>query len=986
MMQFSGRYCFFLLIFFIYSLPPTGYAQQLRYAFKNYTPNDGLPSSEVHKVLEDARHYMWFATDHGVCRFNGYEFKTYNLADNSILGLYEDYKKRIWAWSFSGRLFVLENEKFEEYKWNGKIVNTIQPGVIQALHLANDNSLYISVSGPHTIRIFPDGKIEDLLTIEAKAVFEFIETTEGDLFGYVSSYPGKFNIFGRLPQVGTKLIFKFSNRNFSIESTDLFLPERFKAIRLPKDEILFYSYNCLIKVKSNGTYTVRKTDYNIYSVKKIDNSYYYATDKGLFIEDGNGKLLAQYFEGAHIVSIEKDYEGGLWFTSITKAVYYLNSSRVSHVAKNNIPLDKKITTLYPLKDSSVLIGTSEDEVMRFKPYQSLLEARLFMRPIYSFYEDSTLGMLVGGPFNSSVKVEWYNLNFIHKLGLRFCLVPGMTNFAKQNENIFIGLSDNIIRVDPFKQTADLAAKESFRVSKLFVDRKGQLLVGNIFGLWKYVDGKLERYDSHNKIFETRITDIAEDANRFLCLGTRGKGMLMLVGNSVQEVNEENGLISNNVRKIYIDDQLIWVATNKGVSIVEIKSVNPFKYKITHLSVQDGLLSNEINDIERSNGQMIIATNSGVSYLDRRYYAEKNKSELAFYVTGVQVNGIDRDVEVLKEIGFRKRNVSVRFEALKYNNPGKINYRYRLKGYDNAWFYTKDLQVQFNPMPYGIYELEVQAKGEREDWTEASDSVLLKVVCNAPFWATIWFWIVVVALIIFFLLMGFRKRIQLLSQRQKEEKELQQRITESEQLALKSQMNPHFIFNSLNSIQQYVIDRDVKGANSFISGFSKLMRQTLDFSSKEKITLTEEIGYLKNYLELERMRMESKFDFTITVNAASPASELRLPPLMLQPYVENALRHGVRYLKNKNGHIQLSFIERDAILECIIEDNGIGRDKAGKLKAINPIEYQSRGMSLTAERVELLNRNTERKILIVVKDLTNENAEACGTSVSVKFPV
>jgi LytS/YehU family sensor histidine kinase len=108
--------------------------------------------------------------------------------------------------------------------------------------------------------------------------------------------------------------------------------------------------------------------------------------------------------------------------------------------------------------------------------------------------------------------------------------------------------------------------------------------------------------------------------------------------------------------------------------------------------------------------------------------------------------------------------------------------------------------------------------------------------------------------------------------------------------------------------------------------------------------------------------------------------------LLQPYVENALRHGVRYLKDESGHIALSFIEKDGVLDCIIEDNGIGREKAGKLKAVNPIEYQSKGMSLTAERVELLNRNADRKIVISITDLTDANGAACGTRVSVKFPV
>ncbi|HLO36878.1 MAG TPA: histidine kinase, partial [Lacibacter sp.] len=205
-------------------------------------------------------------------------------------------------------------------------------------------------------------------------------------------------------------------------------------------------------------------------------------------------------------------------------------------------------------------------------------------------------------------------------------------------------------------------------------------------------------------------------------------------------------------------------------------------------------------------------------------------------------------------------------------------------------------------------------------------------------------------------------------------------------ALRAQMNPHFIFNSLNSIQQYVIDSDVQGANEFISGFSRLIRQTLEFSSKEFISLDEEISYLTTYLDLEKARMESKFVYKVNVHTEQPASQIEMPPLLLQPYVENALRHGIRYLKEKDGLIALSFIERPGLFECIIEDNGIGRSKAMELKAVNPIEYQSRGMSLTAERIALLNEGKEQKIQVIIEDMFDSEGKPTGTRIKVQFPV
>ncbi len=184
----------------------------------------------------------------------------------------------------------------------------------------------------------------------------------------------------------------------------------------------------------------------------------------------------------------------------------------------------------------------------------------------------------------------------------------------------------------------------------------------------------------------------------------------------------------------------------------------------------------------------------------------------------------------------------------------------------------------------------------------------------------------------------------------------------------------------------MIDRDVQGANKFITGFSKLIRQTLDFSSKDLITLEEEIAYLFNYLELEKARMENSFDYQIKQDLKHGPFELQIQPMLLQPYVENALRHGIKHLKDGNGLIKLAFTEKNETMECIIEDNGIGRKKAQILKSNNPIEYQSKGMTLTAERVKLINQSKQLSILIKVEDVMNTAGNVAGTKVTLVFPL
>jgi hypothetical protein len=462
--------------------------------------------------------------------------------------------------------------------------------------------------------------------------------------------------------------------------------------------------------------------------------------------------------------------------------------------------------------------------------------------------------------------------------------------------------------------------------------------------------------------------------------------LFLVNDSIYKVTNADGLVSDNIRRIYIHKNIIWLGSNNGISIVTVNSLQPFRYSVKNITVQDGLLSNEINFFIQDGRNVVVASNHGISFLNTESVMSKQPASLPLLLKEVKVNNELRGVDELLKLGYRKRNLNVRYEALNYSGTGKNNYRYRLLGYDTTWIYTNNREIQFNPLPYGSYKLEIQAKREFDEWSGPVSFLQLSVLCQPPFWATTWFWVAAFSLLLFLVILFFRKRINDIRLRQKQQEDLKQKINDTEQMALKAQMNPHFIFNSLNSIQQYVIDSDVKGANEFISGFSKLIRQTLEFSSKELITLNEEISYLTTYLDLEKARMESGFTYHVDVQTQHPASQLEIPPLLLQPYVENALRHGVRYLKHVDGIISLTFIEYPGLLECIVEDNGIGRQKAMELKAVNPIEYQSRGMSLTAERIALLNQGQERNIEIVIEDLKDMAGNAAGTRIRVLFPV
>jgi LytS/YehU family sensor histidine kinase len=212
-----------------------------------------------------------------------------------------------------------------------------------------------------------------------------------------------------------------------------------------------------------------------------------------------------------------------------------------------------------------------------------------------------------------------------------------------------------------------------------------------------------------------------------------------------------------------------------------------------------------------------------------------------------------------------------------------------------------------------------------------------------------------------------------------------RMAELEHIALQSQMNPHFIFNCLNSIQQFVFDQDMMATNEYITGFARLIRATLNNSSRTLISVSEEVEYLRDYLSLEKMRFKTKMDYQVQVEPGVDIQHSLLPPMLLQPYVENSVRHGLRHKKSGQGFIHIQFRKDKEHLLVIIQDNGIGRKKAMEYKTGEHIEYQSKGMSLTSARIQMLRVLYKTEIDVQIDDLRGEHGQAAGTRIEIRFP-
>jgi hypothetical protein len=223
------------------------------------------------------------------------------------------------------------------------------------------------------------------------------------------------------------------------------------------------------------------------------------------------------------------------------------------------------------------------------------------------------------------------------------------------------------------------------------------------------------------------------------------------------------------------------------------------------------------------------------------------------------------------------------------------------------------------------------------------------------------------------------------ERQIEKNELEMKMTELEQMALRAQMNPHFIFNSLNSVQHFIMNKDVEGVNKYLGTFAHLIRQTLNNSGKQLVSIDEEVKYLDTYLALEKMKSNDSFNYIINVKENVDRSATFVPGMILQPFVENSIKHGVTHKEKNDGLINIS-ISKNGKLVCLVEDNGIGRKKAGEIKlAGEGAVYESTGMTITMNRIETINKIYHADISLQVDDVNDSEGKPAGTRVKLEFP-
>jgi len=501
----------------------------------------------------------------------------------------------------------------------------------------------------------------------------------------------------------------------------------------------------------------------------------------------------------------------------------------------------------------------------------------------------------------------------------------------------------------------------------------KIWIGTNEGVRIYENESITSPFSENKYLSSSITCMERLNNEVFLIGTKSNGVLVIKNDTVFDViNKDEGLMSNLIRKIHVDNQnTIWVGTQKGISRLNYVGAN--NQEIFNISTAHGLVSGEVIDVCPYRDMIFVATPKGLVEFDRTQI-NNNTIPPPIYIASLTINEKARIITGNNQFNYKENNINLSYVGLNYRSLGEVEYQYRMLGIDTTWVSTKTRDVRYPALQPGEYTFEVKAKNEDGIWSEPTG---LPFTINPPFWLTWWFILLEVVAGALLIYLFFKYRIKQLTKKS----ELEKRMIELELKALRSQMNPHFIFNTLNSIQHYIVDNDFRSTNKYLTKFAKLIRTVLNLSEKNVITIQEEVDMLKLYMDLERMRFEKAFDYELEIGEEVDLDYDEIPSMLIQPYIENAIWHGLMNKKEK-GLIKIGINLKENYLCCRVLDNGIGRKKAAEIKAKRNIKRKSVGMTITKERLELINNND---VSVDIVDLEDEKGNALGTQVDIKIP-
>lgn len=960
-------------------------AQKLKpqHALVQFTVDNGLPSNEIYHIQQDSTGYFWVATANGVSQFDGYTFKNYGiddgLAEISIHEIYIDYKGRIWFISASGRLSFHYQGKIHQYQYNHRLNGYIPRArgtVKKSFFVDSLDNVYISLKAVGQLVVSSEGVVTEKVgehkndgvvieKIPGGPLITALQWQRDDHDNFIKFILSDTTFYASKPKNRSTfhtLAIEDINPNTIILSTGGIIKKFFNGKLIMSKE---YGREVIWLDKDpSGNIWVSPIEGGVHLVKKGD-----------FNSESNIVILEPHL----ITSTIQDNEGGFWFTSIANGIFFCpNINMIIYNEKSGLA-NQRISNIFANREG-LYIG-DEDGVL------SLINHGNIKKHKVKFGKQDKLPIRFIGVDSLDSKVWFGSSLYLHSLEKGKVTTyynkskiknPSPRQMIKAFEGgYWIGGGWGISKFDGQNYKYNSREDNVFSnvVQSVYQDSTHSLWLATDNGIWKYKDSQIEYLGKNEPLFTHSSSHIIKYKNNCILISTRGIGLLVYNGDSIKPITTADGIASNYINKIAVSASGVWLATNGGVSWITGDLENDFL--VTNINTSHGLPTNETSDIFARGNQVYVSTSKG--------FVEINSSQIKpnlvkpkTIITELKANSTNIDITEDRIALNNKQNIiSISFVGLSYKNMNKRVYRHRFSNVDTTWIYTSDKSSTFIGLPPDEYNFEVQSQNSDGLWGE---SAMLSFTIAPAFWQTIWF--IVLATVIFSLLIFLVYLLRIGSIKRRNE--LINNLNMYKQKSLRQQMNPHFIFNTLNSIQLYILEKDHISSHRYLTKFAKLMRLVLDNSEESVIPLKNELEALKLYLELESLRLSGKFNYTINVEN-DKLLEVKVPTLLIQPFVENSIWHGIMLKASQDGWVHINVSSNNNTIVYTIEDNGVGRKKAQNIRSKQDTERKSLGFKITAQRINLLNSLYKNEFKIQYFDLEKEAGQA-GTRVVITIPL
>ena len=972
---------------------------------KLYTVNDGLPSTETGAACQDKYGYLWVSTTGGFSRFDGRQFVNYSLADGlpALNGnyIFQDSHERLWLGTGAG-ISQFKNSRFITYPTN--------------------DSLNI-----HYVSNFTETKDKQLWAFTDKGVYKFNDSVWEKQILYPrfrsNSCINMIETNGELYVIYREDILCRTKDAKWIHIAFIHDGSILNSVTTKDNQIYVGTGKNIYEVRNHRLITLyesNKAESNFFSSFLVDskkrlwlagNDYLKISIPGDFRHFPDS-IRNQY---GYIFSIKEDSSGNVWLGS-RKGLVKIKNIAYTVVDKDEIPSDG-LFNIIPLPDNRLIFsyGTKSGLLV----YQDSYCRQIMPPPLpgnknyyndpvdaYTFDEKNSLWMITRFRkflhFNGNILEDFSSALHLSTLEYIYDVA-----YIKNRHQFFICADSTLLYGSSLKLTTFIPNNTSIPIMKptrvheianglvlLFIEGKGLYCIDAANNLISLTDGANFNYPGNG--LQSAVC-FSNETNDNFWMSIPGFG-LYEYGFSKNKLpflknyfTVKNGLQSNNILSLTNDRQnRLWVVTSKGLDILQLNYLGKwevFNYATTdeltfNGSYYEKLITDAVGNVWLSSPNKILKFNSANIKLHKeppRMIIEK--VSLSFKETDWSKSTDSLysyyQLPYNPVLKYNQNSLSIFFNAIDlFTTNSYPEYSYKLLPLDTSWsipFNTKS--VSFAQLPAGKYRFIVRAKDMASGWSQPA---VFFFTITPSFWNRWWFRIIIIVIAASVIISIFRARIKKIRQ----DSFIENQLKELEMKALKAQMNPHFIYNALNSIQALIAnDKKAEGIH-YIGSFSRLLRQVLDNSENNVISLDKELETIGFYIQLESLRLDLKLQYKKIIPENIVAEFEKIPPLILQPFVENALWHG---LSNKEGEkeIKIRVSTMNEWLVCDITDNGIGRVKAEELKKNSRLIHQSKAIDITRKRLIDFNED-DLFPPIEFFDLYDDKKNSIGTSVTVRI--